>query len=121
MLACLRQATQSLPNSDLRDDHVKVLIVADESLSQMHLADDVELSGHAVLESVPSTGAGLLLARSEKPHAAIIDLDLRFTADGLDLARALHSMAVPCVVATGDAHMANAAAHVATAIVRKPL
>ena len=100
---------------------MKVLIVADESLCALHLADDVELSGHRVLGPAPSTGAGLLLARSQKPQAAIIDLDLRFTADGLDLARALHAMAVPCIVATDSAQMADAATDVATAIVRKPL
>lgn len=100
---------------------MKVLIVADGSLSALHLADDVEESGHRVLGTVRSTGAGLLLVRGEKPQAAIIDLDLRFTADGLDLARALHAMAVPCIVTTDSAQMADAAADVATAIVRKPL
>lgn len=100
---------------------MKVLIVADETLSALHLADDVEQSGHRILGLAPSTGAGLLLARNERPQAAIIDLDLRFTADGLDLARALHEMAVPCIVATESAQIANAAADVATAIVRKPL
>lgn len=100
---------------------MKVLIVADESLSALRLADDVEQCGHRVLGPVPSTGAGLLLARNEKPQAAIIDLDMRFTADGLDLARVLHAMAVPCIVATGNAQMANAATDVATAIVCKPL
>ena len=100
---------------------MKVLIVADESLSALHLADDVEECGHRVLGPAPSTGAGLLLARNGKPQAAIIDLDLRFTTDALDLARALRAMAVPCIVATGNAQIANAASDVATAIVRKPL
>jgi two-component system, response regulator PdtaR len=100
---------------------MKVLVVEDEPLIGLGLEDELEGAGHIVVGPVSSTGAALRLAKQEKPAIALIDLDLRHTQDGAQLARELKStLGVPSIVLTFDARNVEGCADSSLGVVSKP-
>jgi two-component system, response regulator PdtaR len=101
---------------------MKVLIVEDESMMGLGLEDEIIAAGHTILGPLASTAAALLLARIERPAIAIIDLDLRPTQDGAELARVLDSdLGVPCVFLTHDPRKLEASTDSAIGVMKKPV
>jgi two-component system, response regulator PdtaR len=99
---------------------MKVLVVEDEPMIGLGLEDEIHDAGHTVLGPVESTGAALLLTQSERPAVALIDLDLRYTQDGIRLARELKMQGVPSVVITYDPERAEQSCKVAIGAIAKP-
>lgn len=99
----------------------KVLVVEDDPLIGRRLMDELEAAGHRVIGPVPSTGAALMQARVERPAIALIDLDLEYVHDTLDLARVLRGMDIPSLVISHAEDKLVSAAEVALGAALKPL
>lgn len=99
----------------------KVLVVEDDPLISFGLTDEIEAAGHRVLGPAPSTGAALMQVRVEKPGMALIDLDLEFVDDGLELVRMLKEMDIPSIVISHAEEKLRCAADIAMGAALKPL
>ncbi len=99
----------------------KVLIVEDDPLISFGLTDEIEAAGHQVVDPAPSTGAALMQVRVEKPAVALIDLDLEYVHDSLELARVLKERDIPSIVISHAEEKLLAAADVAVGAALKPL
>jgi DNA-binding response OmpR family regulator len=99
----------------------KVLVVEDDPLISFRLTDEIEAAGHLVVGPAPSTGAALMQVRAEKPAVALIDLDLEYVDDSLELARVLKGMDIPSIVISHAEEKLLSAADVAVGAALKPL
>jgi DNA-binding response OmpR family regulator len=99
----------------------KVLVVEDDPLISFWLTDEIEAAGHQVVGPAPSTGAALMQVRVEKPAVALIDLDLEYVDDSLELARVLKEMDIPSIVISHAEEKLLSAADVAVGAALKPL
>lgn len=67
-----------------------VLIVDDEMLIAVYLEDILEALGFLCCGSAGTADEAVALARKHRPAIALVDIGLRGTTDGIDLARTLH-------------------------------
>lgn len=77
----------------------RILIVEDESLIAMELADIVETSGGRVAGPVRSNRDALRLTAEEAPDAALLDMNLA-DGDATPVTRRLMELGIPVVVCT---------------------
>jgi CheY-like chemotaxis protein len=103
---------------------LRVLVVDDEALVADYVADLVEEAGHDVV-GIAATGERALayLAR-DGVDLAILDIKLKGTTTGIDLAVEARRRAVPHVFITGSGDPATREAALATApldFLQKPL
>lgn len=78
-----------------------VLIIEDEPLIAMMLADFLEILGHAIVGPHDSVAGGVAAIRAGGISAAIIDITLRGGETSLALAAALDAASIPFAVTTG--------------------
>jgi len=67
-----------------------VLLVEDEGLIRLTLAETLEDAGYAVTEAVNGDEARLLLNAADQFDLLLTDIQMPGTADGVDLARDFH-------------------------------
>jgi len=101
-----------------------VLIVEDEPLVALFLADVVEEMGQTVLATPSTTEAALSAAAQTPPQIAIIDANLGGGGDGIALAGQLQALhATRIIFVSGDASIStNPAVHALNplAVLQKP-
>ena len=99
---------------------MKVLVVEDEPLTAFVLKDELENAGHEVIGPVAELGDALLLARRHRPDLALLEIELEGGFAGLDLARELTRLDIPCVYATAQSTLARANSGCAIGYLAKP-
>lgn len=77
-----------------------ILVVEDEALVAMLLEDALTDAGCRILGPAPSVEHAMALLRQERPHAAVIDLNLGGETSA-PIADALAGAGIPFLVATG--------------------
>lgn len=83
----------------------KVLIVEDELLIGMMLAENVRELGGQVSQIVTNSGAALLSVRQERPDAIIMDINIAGPLDGIETARTiLDEQSIPILFLSGHHH-----------------
>jgi DNA-binding response OmpR family regulator len=98
-----------------------ILIVEDEALIAMMLADGLERGGHEVMGPVGTAAEALALCEAALPDLALLDVDLRGGGNGVVLARALFARwALPVIFASGQLMEARRARDIAFGFIRKP-
>ncbi len=97
-----------------------ILIVEDEILLGLLLADALAEVGHRVLGPASCRAEALGLVSEGIPHLALIDIELRGGESGIELAMELRRDGVPCVFATGQPERARAHRELALGLVAKP-
>jgi signal transduction histidine kinase len=100
------QATMLLPTGELLDG-VRVLIVEDESLLAVELADRLTGFGATVVASVDSGASALAAAVEHRPDVALMDVRLKGPIDGIETAVELQAR-VPIAVVFLTAHSDDA-------------
>jgi CheY-like chemotaxis protein len=78
----------------------RLLVVEDDPFIAVDLHDLLASAGAVVLGPVPTVRAALALLETDRPHAALLDLNLRGERS-TPVAEALHAAAVPFVLVTG--------------------
>ena len=97
------------------------LVVEDDPVSAFALADELELSGHAVVGPARSSGEAIALARARPPSLALIDLNLESANAGLRVAQQLSAeFDVPVIFVTANVETARAHADQALGVLAKP-
>ena len=88
----------------------KVLVVEDEMLIRLHVADTFRDSGFAVLEAADGASALRMLEKDESIAAVFTDVTLPGELDGFALARWVRSQrpGVPVVLTSGEVTAAHA-------------
>ena len=102
---------------------MRVLIVKDEALIAMTLADSLEDAGHEVVGPAATMAEALALCdgAAPPPELAVLDINLGDGSNGVDVARALvERWGVPSIFASGRAEEARQARDVALGCISKP-
>ncbi len=100
---------------------MRVLIVEDEALIAMALAESLEDGGHGVVGPAATMAEALALCEAAPPELAVLDIDIRGGSNGVDVARALmERWRVPSIFASGQAMEARRARGVALGCIHKP-
>ena len=87
-----------------------ILIVEDNALIAMAMAESLERAGHRVVGPAASNGPALEAARAAAPDLALVDVDLAGGDCGFDLALTLREeLGVPSLFVTGQ--LGEACAH----------
>ena len=82
---------------------MRVLIVEDDFIIAMHLAELVVDLGHEVCATVASASDALAQAATLNPNVVLMDLRLAKGSSGLDAARELHARhALRCIFVSGN-------------------
>ena len=98
-----------------------ILIVKDEALIAMVLADSLEGAGHEVVGPAATMAEALALCEAGLPELALLDVNLRDGSNGVDLARALFERwGVLSIFASGQVMEARQARDIALGYIRKP-
>ena len=100
---------------------MRILIVEDEALIAMMLADSLEGGGHEVMGPASTMGEALALCETALPELALLDVNLRDGSNGVDVARALFERwGVLSIFASGQMTEARRAKDIALGYIRKP-
>ncbi|BAI75814.1 two-component response regulator (plasmid) [Azospirillum sp. B510] len=81
---------------------MKILIIEDEYLIAEGVSLTLQSAGHEVTGIADDLSTAVALAGREKPDMAFVDIKLANGSSGLDVARELKMMGIPCVFATGN-------------------
>jgi CheY-like chemotaxis protein len=99
----------------------RLLVVEDDPFISVDLQDLLASAGAVVLGPVPTVRAALALLETDRPHAALLDLNLRGERS-TPVAEALQAAAVPFVLVTGySASQIDEPAFREATIVSKPV
>jgi DNA-binding response OmpR family regulator len=100
---------------------MRILIVEDEALIAMELADSLEDGGHEVVGPAATMAEALALCEAAPPELAVLDINLRDGSNGVDVARALLARwGVLSIFASGQVMEARRARDIALGYIRKP-
>jgi DNA-binding response OmpR family regulator len=97
-----------------------ILIIEDEILLGLLLADALAEVGHRVLGPASCRAEAFGHVSEGSPHLALVDIELRAGESGIELAAELRRHGVPCVFATGRPERARAHRELALGLVAKP-
>jgi CheY-like chemotaxis protein len=103
--------------SDRRE--LTVLVVEDEPLIAMDLQHIVESAGYRVIGLANSVEAAHRLTEREKPHLALLDINLGRT-NVFELADALAVLGTPIIFVTAHSRAVLAEAHKHRPLIAKP-
>jgi DNA-binding response OmpR family regulator len=81
---------------------MRVLIVEDNPLLALDLAEEVRAAGGEVVGIAEAGGEGARLLVLLKPDVALLDVELADDVPGYDLARAAAEVGVMCIFITGS-------------------
>ncbi|HZP99691.1 MAG TPA: response regulator [Reyranella sp.] len=94
----LREARQELQ----RVASVRILVIEDEAVIALDVADIVRNAGHEVVGIAATEKAAVELAKKHSPHLVLADIQLRGTDSGImAVKQILKSMTVPVIFVTG--------------------
>jgi two-component system, response regulator PdtaR len=97
-----------------------ILIVEDEVLLGLLLAEALAEVGHRVLGVAASRAEAVALVAGKNPDLALVDIELRGGDSGIELARELSPRGVPCVFTTAQPERARLHGDLAFGLVAKP-
>jgi DNA-binding response OmpR family regulator len=99
---------------------MNVLIVEDQALIAMCLAEELEAAGYMVMGPAATGDEARELVKSTTPDVALIDIDLDAELAGVELARELTHNGVDCLFVTGKASIARQNTDAALGCIAKP-
>ena len=99
---------------------MKVLLVEDEALLALDIAESLRNQGFAVMGPHASAEAALRDATKDRPDFAVIDWKLTGPMDGLELAGRLAECQIDSIIASAHRHVAEAARRVGLGFLSKP-
>ena len=100
---------------------MRILIVEDEALIAMVLADSLEDGGHEVVGPAATMAEALALCEAAPPELAVLDVNLGDGSNGVDVARALlERWGVLAIFASAQMMEARRARHIALGYIGKP-
>jgi len=97
-----------------------VLVAEDEPITSFVLAGELKRAGHSVLGPVTNTSDALQLVEECRPDVALIEIELDGDYAGIELARQLSTMGIPCVYASARSTLARENASSALGYLAKP-
>jgi CheY-like chemotaxis protein len=90
------------------DPPARILIVEDESITALHLAQQLRSLGYQVVALASSGPRAIEHALAYRPHAVLMDIHLQGTMDGIDAARHIQAAApIPVVYMSAHADAAT--------------
>jgi CheY-like chemotaxis protein len=90
------------------DPPARILIVEDESITALHLAQQLRSLGYQVVALANSGPRAIEHARAHRPHVVLMDIHLQGTMDGIDAARHIQAAApIPVVYMSAHADAAT--------------
>lgn len=99
---------------------MNVLIVEDQALIGMCLAEELEAAGYTVMGPAATGDAARELVKSATPDVALIDIDLDAELAGVALAREFTHQGIDCLFVTGKASIARQNTDAALGCISKP-
>ena len=100
---------------------MQILIVEDEPLIALSLAEELTRAGHSVIGPVGTSAEAMRLADTERPDLALVDIDLERKLAGISVARHLTlDLHIPSIYVTGQRAAAQRHADTALGVITKP-
>jgi len=97
-----------------------LLIVEDDTLTAMTLAEALEEAGYDVMDLTGRHQDAIVAAKQDKPDLALVNIELQGRDDGIALARDLTAMGIPVLFISGQSSRANSAQTTAIGSLPKP-
>lgn len=97
-----------------------VLIVEDDTLVAIHLAQELTAAGHTVVGPTAHSGTAIELALGHRPALALVDITPERPRDGVLLARTLQQLGIPSVFLSAQHNVARANSDAALGLIAKP-
>ena len=97
-----------------------LMIVEDEALVSILLRDELQKAGYKVLDLTDGFDAALEVAKTEKPHLALVNVRLARGDDGIELSKHLKGLGIPVLLISGQFSRASSAKTVAIGSMPKP-
>lgn len=79
---------------------MKILLVEDEVLIALEQQLYLESVGHSVIGPAVTAMEAVEMAETDKPDLALVDVHLGMGTNGIDAARGLNALGVPCLFIT---------------------
>ena len=86
---------------------MRILVVEDQALIALTLAEALKEAGHEVIGPAVRSEQALSLARARRPELALVDIDLDYAGEGLELASELYALGSAVLFMTGRADLAR--------------
>jgi CheY-like chemotaxis protein len=103
---CLLMA--SAPKGGTMDSPPRIVIVEDESIVALHLAQRLHSLGYQVVALANSGPRAIEQALARRPHVVLMDIHLQGSMDGIDAARHIQAAApIPVVYMSAHADAAT--------------
>jgi DNA-binding response OmpR family regulator len=100
---------------------MKILIVEDDLLIGFMLEAELTEAGHQVIGPACTVESALSLATATTPELALVNIDLKYGGNGVELARALPEVVnCPSLFVSGNAMEARKARNAALGFLAKP-
>lgn len=99
---------------------LRILVVEDEALIAVLIADILEELGCRVVGVADTTARAIELARDERPELVLCDVKLLDGDSGLDVAAALKPLEIPCLLVSGNCPTREVASGIALGCLKKP-
>jgi DNA-binding response OmpR family regulator len=100
---------------------LRILLVEDEYLIAMEMAHWLREAGAEVIGPVPSVEQALDLIENERPHAAVLDVNLGYGEKVFPVADRLEVLGAPYLFATGDVRVLKAPEYEGRPRLEKPI
>lgn len=98
-----------------------ILVAHSDRLTAFKVMTALQFDGHTVIGPARSSGEAIVLARTQRPALALVDVDLETHEAGGRLARRLSAeLHVPVILTSEDEHRAREHADTALGFLRKP-
>ena len=82
-------------------DKARILVVEDESIVAMDIADTLQKLGHAVTDTVPSGERAIASIQENRPDLILMDIGLEGTMDGIQTAEQIRAQfSIPVIFLT---------------------
>ena len=97
-----------------------ILLVEDQALLAMALETALSEAGHDVVGPAAFEQLAIELAHRSSPQLALVNIDLAQGGSGIEVARVLQALAIPCIFVSGAREKALAHRELALGMIRKP-
>lgn len=101
---------------------MRVLVVEDDSLVAFDVISTLRDAGHDPVGPAATSEEAFEFAKTAKPDAAFVDIQLRDGATGTQIARELQNRyRIPCVFVSGSVRIAHDSQDAAVGLIAKPV
>jgi two-component system, response regulator PdtaR len=99
---------------------MRILLIEDDAIIALAAEAALRAAGHDVIGPICDSDQAVALAVQQRPHLALVDINLAGGEEGVAIARRLNALGVRSVFARGQPDIARAHKDAAMGVLEKP-